>query len=56
MRIINALKISIPIMFERIGCTSDEYTKELGEGFVSLKKFISYKKPTLHINLALRKN
>jgi hypothetical protein len=45
MRIINALKISIPIMFERIGCTSDEYTKELGEGFVSEEDIISYKTP-----------
>ncbi|KRW99571.1 hypothetical protein PPERSA_13151 [Pseudocohnilembus persalinus] len=28
-QIINELKISIPIMFDRIGCNSEEYTKEL---------------------------
>ena len=34
MKTINSLKISIPIMFERIGCNSDEYTRDLGEDFV----------------------
>ena len=37
MKTINSLKISVPIMFERIGCNSDEYTKDLGEDFRSLK-------------------
>ena len=37
MKTINSLKISIPIMFERIGCNSDEYTRDMGEDFKSLK-------------------
>jgi len=33
---INSLKISVPIMFTRIGCNSEEYTRDLGENFRSL--------------------
>lgn len=28
------LKISVPNMFERIGCNNGEYTRELGEDIV----------------------
>ena len=30
----HSLRISIPIMFTRIGCQSEEYIKDMGEDFV----------------------
>ena len=34
MKILQSLKVSIPIMFERIGCSQEEYIGLLGENFV----------------------
>ena len=40
MKIMVSLKVSIPIMFERIGCNQDEYMIMLGENFVILDIYI----------------
>ena len=36
MRILQSLRVSIPIMFERIGCYQEEYIALLGENFVTI--------------------
>lgn len=34
---INKLKLQIPVVFEKIGCDSEEYTRELGEEYTGFK-------------------
>ena len=31
MKLINALKVCIPVIFDRIGCNNEEYLKEMGD-------------------------
>ena len=37
MKLINALKVCVPVIFDRIGCNNEDYLREMGDLIV---KFI----------------
>lgn len=39
MKLINALKVCIPVIFDRIGCNNEEYLREMGDLIVNLLVF-----------------
>ena len=36
MKLINALKVCVPVIFDRIGCNNEEYLREMGDLIVNI--------------------
>ena len=39
MKLINSLKVCIPVIFDRIGCNNEDYLKEMGDLIVNILYF-----------------